>query len=475
MERNQPLLLIVDDDRASRLLLGRLLKKDELELHFAEDGEQALKQARELEPDLILLDVVMPKKDGFEVCRELRQNPTLAEVPVVMITALEDHESRMKGLEAGADDFISKPFKPVELRARVKTICRLDRYRRIRNERARFAWVMEQADEGYIVVDSEGQVLFSNEAAQTLLSLPASTQGLDLRQRLESEFNPLDAESWALFPEFGDHPITLVRPGSANSPASWLSLKSVSHQISTETEHLLQLQDVTAEQTSQRSVWSFESLVAHKLRTPLTKMTWGLSFIKKKAHRLSIEKIVEFAEMSQEGVDELKEGLDDVTSYLNAPTAIPAGDGVSPARLETLFNELAGQLELHPPILEVNCQHWLYISHRAFGLILWELCRNARKFHPEQKPQLHVSLKENDGKGYISVADDGVELAPEQLRQAFEPYYQGEKDFTGNVPGMGLGLAMVRGMVAEVGGSWTIRNRDPGPGVLVELGIPLVL
>lgn len=471
-ERTNPLLLIADDDRAGRLILTRLLKSDNFDIEFAEDGEEAVIRARELKPDLLLLDVLMPKKDGFEVCRELRADPQLAELPIVMVTALEDQESRVKGLEAGADDFITKPIKPKSLRAQIQSICRLDRYRRIRNERARFAWVMGQAEAGYVVIDNQGQILFCNTAARTLLSLPDPARGVCLKSCVRSQFQPLSQEFWELFPALGEEPMTLVRPAGAQSPANWITMRGVSHLIGGETEHLLQISDVTAETNSERSVWTFEALISHKLRTPLTKMTWGLGFIKKKAHKLSIEKIIEFAEMSQTGVDELKEGLDEVLSYLNAPTAAPQGTGFSPEHLEPVLSELAGQLELAPIQVKVEERRPLHIGHRAFGLILWELCSNAKKFHPHHKPELEVAIEGRPDGGLLRLVDDGVHLAPEQLIKAFEPYYQGEKDFTGNVPGMGLGLAMVRSMVAEVGGSWSIRNRQDREGLVVELLIP---
>jgi putative two-component system response regulator len=82
-----------------------------------------------------LLDVTMPDMDGFEVCEKLRANPQTREVPIIMVTALNDRASRLRGLEAGADDFISKPYDRLELRTRVKTILRVNRYRRLMDER----------------------------------------------------------------------------------------------------------------------------------------------------------------------------------------------------------------------------------------------------------------------------------------------------------------------------------------------------
>lgn len=128
-------ILIVDDNPMGREALEDLLYGPDYNLAFAADGPEALRQAAMLTPDLILLDVMMPGMDGFEVCRRLRAHPHLAEVPVVMVTALDDTASRLNGLEAGADDFISKPFNRAEMRARVKTITRLNRYRSLLNER----------------------------------------------------------------------------------------------------------------------------------------------------------------------------------------------------------------------------------------------------------------------------------------------------------------------------------------------------
>ena len=124
-------ILIVDDETVSRYTVEVLLSAEGYNLVFAENGEEALKKAAESIPDLMLLDVMMPGMDGFEVCQRLRTNPRLAELPIVMVTALDDRDSRLRGIEAGADDFMSKPFDRAELRARVRTITRLNRYRRL--------------------------------------------------------------------------------------------------------------------------------------------------------------------------------------------------------------------------------------------------------------------------------------------------------------------------------------------------------
>ena len=131
-----PVVLLVDDDRANLETLTMLLDGELCRIESVTNGPDALARAAELNPDVVLLDVMMPGMDGFTVCERLRATPRLAEVPIVLVTALDDRESRLRGIEAGADDFISKPFDGVELRARVRALLRLNRYRQLLESRA---------------------------------------------------------------------------------------------------------------------------------------------------------------------------------------------------------------------------------------------------------------------------------------------------------------------------------------------------
>lgn len=134
--KHENTILIVDDNELGRESLGDLLAMEPVEIAFAADGEEGLRLAETLQPDLILLDVMMPGMDGYEVCQRLRADEKLREVPILLLTALDDRASRVRGIEAGADDFITKPYDRLELRTRVRTILRLNRYRKLRQELA---------------------------------------------------------------------------------------------------------------------------------------------------------------------------------------------------------------------------------------------------------------------------------------------------------------------------------------------------
>jgi putative two-component system response regulator len=121
-------VLVVDDIEANRSLVTALLTRDGYRVDAAASGAAALECVGKDPPDLVLLDVMMPAPNGFEVCRALKADAGTRLIPVVLITALQQSEDRIQGFEAGADDFISKPFNAHELRARVRSLIRIKRY-----------------------------------------------------------------------------------------------------------------------------------------------------------------------------------------------------------------------------------------------------------------------------------------------------------------------------------------------------------
>ena len=121
-------VLIVDDIAGSARLVESLLTPDGHHLRIAGDGAEALRLIAADPPDLVLMDVMMPLIDGFQACRAIKQDPATRLMPVVLVTSLDDTASRVRGIEAGADDFVSKPFNAPELRARVRSLLRIKSY-----------------------------------------------------------------------------------------------------------------------------------------------------------------------------------------------------------------------------------------------------------------------------------------------------------------------------------------------------------
>ncbi|PJB77479.1 MAG: hypothetical protein CO090_08695 [Acidobacteria bacterium CG_4_9_14_3_um_filter_49_7] len=121
-------ILIVDDDAANRFLMAQILKRGGFESESLDSGVRAVETAREIHPDLILLDIVMPDRDGLSVLRELKGGRETVQIPVIMVTARDDSEMLATTLEAGASDYVRKPLDSVELLARINSALKLAMY-----------------------------------------------------------------------------------------------------------------------------------------------------------------------------------------------------------------------------------------------------------------------------------------------------------------------------------------------------------
>ena len=220
---DQEKILIVDDEASIRRILETRLKMVGYEVATAEDGEQALEIYAKFNPDLVILDVMMPKLDGYGVTKEIRKS---SEVPIIILTALGDVSERITGLELGADDYVIKPFSPKELEARVKAVLRrtnqkestgtgkvtknvittgtirIDTSRRQvfrKNERIRLTGMEFSLLE--LLVSNSGQAFSRNEILQYVWSYPADhridTRVVDVhisRLRSKLEVDPANPE-----------------------------------------------------------------------------------------------------------------------------------------------------------------------------------------------------------------------------------------------------------------------------------------
>ncbi|MBP7690755.1 MAG: response regulator [Anaerolineales bacterium] len=474
------LILIVDDEPIARETLAGLLQTSGYDLAFAVDGPDGLAQARALRPDVILLDVMMPGLDGLEVCRRLRADPHLAEVPVFFITALDDRATRLAGLQAGADDFLAKPFDSLELQARLQTVTRLNRYRRLLAERARFEWLVAQAAEGFVALDAAGAIQYANPQARLYLSLDREQLGADFLETARRQYRCEPEVVWA---EWERHqtlpaPAYLIRPETITARAFWLAVDRLPASPAGDAGGTLRLRDVTSQVHNEHETRVFHGVIMHKLRTPLVPMVGGLELIQQLAPTSSPDELASLAGMALTGVRRLQAEIDDILGYVRAPGLAQSGETLQladwPARVRAAAADL-GLGEIQVTVAPDLAADYLALSPQAMDIILWELLENARKFHPAGAPAVVISLT-SSGAGWarLQVQDDGVTLSPEQMAWAWRPYLQGEKSFTGETPGMGLGLPRVAALIWQVGGQARLFNRPDRPGVVVELTVPVI-
>jgi PAS domain S-box-containing protein len=192
-----PNILIVDDMESSREVMHEILLGQGYELLFATGGAEALRMTSAHTPDLILLDLMMPDIDGLAVCRTLRADPHTAQVPVIIVTALDDRAARLAGIAAGCDDFVTKPFDRIELRLRVRTIVTLNRYRLLLNEQQRFERLFTLSPNGLLIVNADGSINLANPAMARMVTVAAPEDLVG--QRLPELLDPADRHACSLW------------------------------------------------------------------------------------------------------------------------------------------------------------------------------------------------------------------------------------------------------------------------------------
>jgi len=476
MQREETFLIlaIISDKNLVRGLKD-MLQGTGFGLDVAPNSETGLQLAEDLIPDVILIDIDL---DGnpLEVCRHLRAHRVLKGMPILMLCEYHDRDSRALGLSVGADDFISKPFDEVELISRLRTITRLNAKRLLITDLTRFTWMAAQSQDGYVLLDKSGVIHYANEHALTLLNLPDDYLGLPFTRVVEYRFEPEPKETWKNWVN-EPAPCYLVQPESPTARTAWVLLDALDTMLGTEQHRVVRLRDVTERLSIYQDMRRFHTVVAHKLRTPMSMLISSMSLLKTRLDQLSGEEVKELVRSSIKGVDRMATQVQEILTYIDAPLALNVGEATTLGNIPKMVRTICEPLRLSNVVVflpEEMASKVVALTFDALESILYELLANARKFHPQKNPTVEVSVSRIDEKYIrIRVADNGQTLSTEQLAWVWLPYVQGEKDFTGELPGMGLGFPMVATLIWKAGGDLHFRNRHNGPGVIIELKIPL--
>jgi K+-sensing histidine kinase KdpD len=203
----------------------------------------------------------------------------------------------------------------------------------------------------------------------------------------------------------------------------------------------------------------------------------SVSLIKMQMSTMTPEEIAKFMESAIRGTERLAEEVRNIVTYLDAPLSLNLGDPVKLEELPELVKTICARLQMSDVILslpEDMRPTVISMTRDALEMIFYELLENSHKFHPTHSPHVEISVgRTKDGFISMRIADDGINLSAEQLDWAWLPYFQSEKDFTGEIPGTGLGFPMVATLIWRAGGNLWLRNRQDSSGVVVDLKIPL--
>jgi len=278
--KDKSVILVVDDQPQNIELLEAHLVPQGYEIVKAASGEEALEKLLHNQIDLVLLDVMMPKMSGIEVLEKLRADEKTKAIPVVMVTVLKDTEDKVKALEAGCDDFISKPFDKVELLARVKSILKISYYRRQLEEKEKFKAVVDKVSDGIAICSPDYLIKDSNEAILKYLNItdPANVNFVEtLFANYSVSINKEALMNLAITHKTFD----IVRQKTDSTEALYLevNLNVIKNSAGELLSIVFILRDVTAARTEEFLKQDTLTLISHKLRTPLGVISGNLSLL----------------------------------------------------------------------------------------------------------------------------------------------------------------------------------------------------
>lgn len=480
-------LLVVDDEPKALILLRHLAEPEGHRVLTAERGAEAIAIALREHPDVILLDVMMPEMDGFEVCRRLRADPALATVPIILLTALDDRESRLRGLEAGADDFITKPFDATELRIRLRTLRRLNRYRRLHEESSRFEAALDHSPEAIVITELDGTILRHNPAFRRLLAPEHQQADNFLRLLRADDAATLRAEFARETPSSRHLEFSL--PSGYASPTTieiahglvpWEGRRAILFHLRDLTDKKA-LEDQLLRAQRIELLGQLSSSVAHDLNNVLAAIGGSAGLLEIAPHSPNAPKhLTNIRTAVQRGASMLQQllqfgrGSDGPMEPLN-----PAGVAAEVAslvresfgaRYEFTFAAADGL----PPIVGDSTQ-----IHQ----VVMNLCVNARDAMPDGgEIQLAVGPREvtpaiatQAGPGaragqhvVISVRDHGTGIPPEVRARLFDPFFTTKAEGKGT----GLGLATVLRVMRRHGGFVTLET-EVGSGTCFHCHFPV--
>jgi len=471
-------ILIVDDYPANLKLLERNLQAAGYETLTAHDGEEALLRVESDRPDLILLDIMLPKIDGFEVCRRLRASEATAVIPVIMVTALKETEDRIRGLEAGADDFISKPFDRGELLARVKSLLQIKYYRSMLAEREKFHAVIQDLSHGIVITDGRWRVqTMSRRAAELLGHVGRDPTGRDLADVLAAfQVEP----SLEALRQTVSRSVSIELMQETARPYCYLAGRYT--RIEGPRGELINaafvFRDITEQREKERLKREFLHLVGHKLKTPLSVVGMALWLIDGGHYGQVPPPMVGPIRKALARSQELADLIREVMAYAALTTReLERAGQVIP--LEPLIRQIEAALRQRYPTRPIQ---WAVnlppapprarAPEELLSLVLMSLADNAAKFNRKESPRVEINVHEiEDRRLHIAVRDDGPGIRPEDTDRIFTDFSQLEDTFSGNVSGMGLGLAMAKRLVESWGGQITVESR-PGEGSTFAFTVP---
>ncbi|QCF25401.1 ATP-binding response regulator [Hydrocarboniclastica marina] len=499
-------ILLVDDNPQNLKVLYETLNDRGYHLLIANDGEKALSLAARHQPELILLDIMMPGMDGFSVCEHLKASPATEHSAVVFLSALDDLEAKVRGFALGGVDYIAKPFQAQEVIARVDThvrVIQLERTLKSRNEKleADQARILNAISEGIYGLDTDGRIAFANPAAaSTLRSTVDTLIGRDFfdlhfaKDAAMGESAP-GRSTCKLGLEEHRRNVAMARPdGSFFAAELWATpalekgeLRGaviVFRDITVELQAEAELEEARKTVQFQRSeldhaarlstIGEMTAGFAHEVNQPLTAIAnyAQLAVRLSGADRLDVDGLRQVLGKIEAQSHRASEIIRHIRGFVRTPSggarAVSVYDLLAEtcgfAEVDAETNEVELRLEVPPGLPPV------YTDPAHVHQVALNLIRNALEATRSKGSHDAVEIvarREGAEMVVIEVRDRGCGLPPEAEQRLFHPF------FTTKQEGMGIGLALCRSLVQAQGGEIGFKRRENG-GTCFWFSLPVV-
>jgi len=473
----RPRVIVADDNADMRHYVTRLLA-ERYDVCAVADGEEAIAAARARRPELILSDVMMPKLDGFGLLKQVRADELMRTIPVILLSARAGEESRVEGLDAGADDYLVKPFSARELLARVESHLKLSRVRQEAEQRV--TNILESITDGFQTVDAEWRFTSMNLAAQ----LNLSAQGIDphsligknfweiftsmlgtraekIYRRAMNQREPATLEyfyepwcrwySIRLFP-IREGGLSIFFQDITEQRKAQQALSEAHEQLADKAKHLEKLVEQRTAKLREtiEELEAFSFSIAHDMRAPLRSLQGYGQFLAGEYEnkiddtgKMYIERIIGSAAR----MDRL------ILDVLHYSRLVRSEFPLEPVNLEKL---LGGIVETYPNFqdggstIRLEAPLPLVLGNEAaLTQCLSNLLGNAVKFVANGvKPVVRVWADKFGEQAKIFVQDNGIGIAPDQHEKIFAIFQRVNKGYEGT----GIGLAIVKKAIERMGG-----------------------
>ena len=503
-------ILLVDDNPTNLQVLLQTLNGRDYKLLIAKNGESALRIAKKAKPALVLLDIMMPGMDGYEVCRQLKENSETFNITVIFLSALDDTKDKVRGLETGAVDFISKPFQAEEVIARVETQLKIHKLERALSARNREleadkARILESMNEGIFGLDDQGLITFANQAAANMTGWPI--ERLISSSLIELMLvNQTDVENSHLLTPIQvslNKGVTKVvedgvfRHSSGTpfpvdyscTPITGDDLPNgavvVFRDVSEKKRQKKALQNALDELESQKDKLTHVSRLstmgemaagfAHEVNQPLTAISNYAQVARRMLGRLELEDDAGLEEaMSKINTQARRAGdiIARIRSFVKKPDHVLSS--VDPGKLIKDTYKLA-EVDARNNSLEIHLEQednlpMVKVDPVQIQQVALNLIRNGMEAMSDMETRgfgVVVQLKKSgDHFVKVSVIDRGYGLADDAEEKLFTPFYTTKKE------GMGIGLTVCHSIIQSHGGKLSFK-RHPEGGTIFEFTMPV--